>query len=75
MSRDNLGNKVPEKEYFVRPTHTLNIKELLQVPSEFRTFSHCKEIINHVKVKAEFMNLLGLGCQVLRKIHGDRANI
>ncbi len=27
-----------------------NIRELLKIPSELRTFQHCKDIIHHVKV-------------------------
>mmetsp|Transcript_12904 Transcript_12904/g.11026 ORF Transcript_12904/g.11026 Transcript_12904/m.11026 type:complete len:82 (-) Transcript_12904:190-435(-) len=38
-----------EKEYLMKGPKSLTIKELLQIPSELRTFQHCKEIINHVK--------------------------
>lgn len=45
-----------EKEFFLRGPKSLNIKELLQIPPEFRSFQHCKEIINHIKVMKSLRN-------------------
>ena len=48
-----MSQKKPgiDKDFFIKGAQSLTIKQLLQIPTEFRTHQHAKIIIHHVKAR------------------------